>query len=76
MDFNVYQDLNYEPYAIEFMVNNYFEKLVNYIYFDDLRRLLKEILIPEVREPLIDELNELFIGKGLNTKTKKKENYS
>ena len=39
MDFNVYQDLNYEPYAIEFMVNNYFEKLVNYIYFDDLRRI-------------------------------------
>ena len=76
MDFNVYQDLNYEPYAIEFMVNNYFEKLVNYIYFDDLRRLLKEILIPEVREPLIDELNELFIGKGLNTKTKKQVLYS
>ena len=75
MDINSFLSLDYDAYTISCIIDNYLDKVMEFTYYKDLQDMTEEI--KDVIKPQLQEkLEELFKGKGLNTKTKKSDLYS
>ena len=75
MDINSFLSLDYDAYTISCIIDSYLDKVIEFTYYKDLQDMTEEI--KDVIKPQLQEkLEELFKGKGLNTKTKKSDLYS
>ena len=74
MDINVFLNLDYDLYSLEVMVDDYIDKLISFSVYPQLKEAMSELFV-YLKPKLLEELEDLFKGKGLNTKTKKSELY-
>ena len=75
MDINSFLSLDYDAYTISCIIDSYLDKVMEFTYYKDLQDMtneIKDVIKPQLQE----KLEELFKGKGLNTKTKKSDLYS
>ena len=75
MDINSFLSLDYDAYTISCIIDNYLDKVMEFTYYKDLQDMTEEIK-DVIKPQLQKELEELYEGKGLNTKTKKSDLYS
>ena len=75
MDNSVFFNLDYDNYTLEVIVDNFLDKVVEFAYYKELKEYSASI--KDTLKPIIlNELEDLFEGKGLNTKTKKSDLYN
>ena len=75
MDINSFLSLDYDAYTISCIIDSYLDKVMEFTYYKDLQDMTEEIK-DVIKPQLQKELEELYEGKGLNTKTKKSDLYS
>ena len=75
MDVNYFLGVDYDAYTISCIIDHYLDKVMQFTYYKDLQDMTEEIK-DVIKPQLQKELEELYEGKGLNTKTKKSDLYS
>lgn len=75
MDINSFLSLDYDSYTLSCIIDSYLDKVMEFTYYKDLQDMTEEIK-DVIKPQLQKELEELYEGKGLNTKTKKTDLYS
>ncbi len=75
MDINSFLSFDYDAYTISCIIDDYLDKVMEFTYYKDLQDMTEEIK-DVIKPQLQKELEELYEGKGLNTKTKKSDLYS
>ena len=75
MDVNYFLGIDYDAYTISCIIDHYLDKVMQFTYYKDLQDMTEEIK-DVIKPQLQKELEELYEGKGLNTKTKKSDLYS